>query len=113
MIKYQEENGKWIHKGMPLVWLRDFSMLLGYRVIAKRYAMLTLCEDVIRDYKEKRSLDKKEGGIYFRLAYYHGMSDFEIDIYNTSTKKMVYKKSMTYYPKSTYDRIDNITYWSI
>lgn len=78
LIAYQIEADTRVHKGMPLVWLRDFHLALDHLVTAKRYAMLTLCEDAIRD---KGSIDIEKGGIYFRLAFEHGMSDKEIARY--------------------------------
>jgi hypothetical protein len=86
MIEFQTSCGTRIHKGMPLVWLRDFHLRLGHHATAKRYAMLTLCEDAIND---KGSLNAETGGIYFRLAHDHGMSDSEIRRYS----KLIYEKS--------------------
>ena len=40
-------TGSRVHKGMPLVWMSDCYKQLGFRVHAKRYLMLTLCEDAI------------------------------------------------------------------
>jgi len=108
MIKYQLVKRERIHKGMPLVWLRDFSLLIGNRVIAKRYAMLTLCEDVIRDYEKTPPLNKKAGGIYFRLAYYHGMSDIEINNYADKIFEVYEKNSVnSMYPEWILQEIDN------
>lgn len=78
MIAHQIEADTQTHKGMPLVWLRDFHLGLGHPVTAKRYAMLTLCEDAIRD---QGSINVEGGGIYFRLAFEHGMSDSDIARY--------------------------------
>lgn len=78
MINFQQEKDERVHKGMPLIWLRDLHLSLGHKVIAKRYAMLTLCEDSIRDYTKHNKIDAEEGGTYFRLAYGHGMPDSEI-----------------------------------
>jgi len=75
MMLYQEESGEQVHKGMPLIWLRDAHGGLGHSLIAKRYAMLALCEDAIRD---EGYIDPEETGTYFRLSWDHGMSDFEI-----------------------------------
>ena len=75
MLTYQLENKSRIHKGMPLVWLRDFHRLLDHPVTAKRYAMLTLCEDAIGDHGK---VNIEGGGIYFRLSFEHGMQDSEI-----------------------------------
>ena len=37
----------YVHKGLPLVWIADCFTRLGFQVHAKRYLMLTLCEDAI------------------------------------------------------------------
>lgn len=78
MIAYQIEADTETHKGMPLVWLRDFHRALNHPVTAKRYAMLTLCEDAIRD---EGLINVEGGGIYFRLAFEHGMPDNDIARY--------------------------------
>jgi hypothetical protein len=75
MLAYQQQTKSRIHKGMPLVWLRDFHIKLGHPVTAKRYALLTLCEDSIGD---KGKVNIEGGGIYFRLSFEHGMPDSEI-----------------------------------
>ncbi len=108
MIDYQLESGNIIHKGMPLVWLRDFHLLLDHPVLAKRYAMLTLCEDVIRDFNNNNSLNKNEGGIYFRLNWYHGMSDKEIDNYsNIIYEKYKEDKELSKFPEWLIQNLDN------
>jgi hypothetical protein len=78
MTTFQNQSNTQTHKGMPLIWMRDFHLSLGHLVIAKRLAMLTLCEDAIRDHGK---VNVKESGTYFRLAYEHGMSDKEIEKY--------------------------------
>ncbi|MCL5278491.1 MAG: restriction endonuclease [Planctomycetes bacterium] len=78
LIAYQIGSDSQVHKGMSLVWLRDFHLSLVHLVTAKRYAMLTLCEDAIR---EQGTINAQQGGIYFRLAFEHGMADDEIARY--------------------------------
>ena len=46
---------------MPLVWIGDCYFRMGFYVLAKRYMMLTLCEDAIR---EKGIIDTESGGVY-------------------------------------------------
>ena len=67
-----------VHKAMPLVWLSDIYGKLGYRWHARRYAMLTLCEDALRD---KGRINAEGGGIYFRLAWAFWMPDSDIRRY--------------------------------
>lgn len=71
MLSAQEESGQRVHKGMPLVWLRDCYWDLGLVAHAKRYMMLTLCEDAIRD----RGKISPAAGVYFRLVWAHGLAD--------------------------------------
>jgi hypothetical protein len=43
-----EGQSVWCHKGQALVWLSESYVRLGFPVHAKRYLMLTLCEDALR-----------------------------------------------------------------
>ncbi len=73
-----QETGGWAHKGMPLVWISDCYSQMGFPVLAKRYLMLTLCEDAIR---EKGIVSPENTGVYFRLIWGHGFSDAELKRY--------------------------------
>jgi hypothetical protein len=48
---------------------------LGYQVHAKRYLMLTLCEDALRANGE---VSPNESGIYFRLVWGQGLPEEEL-----------------------------------
>ena len=78
MLKAQSQSGQWIHKGMPLVWVSDAYQQLGFPALAKRYLMLTLCEDAVR---EQGSISPETTGVYFRLVWQHGVSDAELHRY--------------------------------
>lgn len=78
MLRWQITSNRWTHKAMPLVWISDNFRQLGYITLAKKFAMLTLVEDSIRDYTENKNLNIEEGGIYFRLKYQYGMSHSDI-----------------------------------
>jgi len=67
-----------IHKGLPLVRLSDCFTSLGYLVHAKRYMMLTLCEDALRD---DGTITPETSGTYFRMVWAHGMSQTELERY--------------------------------
>ena len=67
-----------IHKGMPLVWISECFSRLGYIVHAKRYLMLTLCEDAVED---NGAVSPDESGVYFRLVWGHGLSDEQVSQY--------------------------------
>ena len=105
MMVHQMQANTRTHKGMPLVWLRDFHLGLGHRVTAKRYAMLTLCEDAIAD---QGSINVEGGGIYFRLAFDHGMSDSEITRYAVKIFEMSQESPVdSRYPEWLLQGLDN------
>jgi hypothetical protein len=78
MLKYQEEEEIPAHKGMPLVWMSDCFSNLGCPVLAKRYLMLTTCEDAIRDHG---GIPAETTGLYFRMVWYHGLRHQEVTAY--------------------------------
>jgi hypothetical protein len=73
MCEAQEHHG-WIHKGHPLVRLRDWHRQLGHPWHEERYLLLTLIEDAIRD---QGKIDVARGGIYHRFRWEEGRSDRE------------------------------------
>lgn len=79
MLKTQKEVGQRIHKGLPLCRLADCFERLDFPVHAKRYLMLTLCEDAVR-WKGNIPLDKT--GSYHRLMWQHGLPDAEFKRYS-------------------------------
>lgn len=88
MLVAQEKNGERVHKGMPLVWMSDCFSAMGFAVLAKRYLMLTLCEDAIT---QKGNVSPSKTGVYFRLVWSHGLPDAELkryakQIFDLSTK---------------------------
>ncbi len=78
MLRWQIKSRQWTHKGMPLVWISDNFKKIGYHTMAKRFAMLTLIEDSIRDHQDDEKLNIQSGGIYFRLRHHYGMSHTNI-----------------------------------
>lgn len=68
----QESLGIRWHKGTPLVLIADCYRKLGFIAHAKRYLMLTLCEDAVQ---QKGQIDPAHAGVYHRLIWYFGMSD--------------------------------------
>jgi hypothetical protein len=67
-----------VHKGTPLVWISQCYSNLGFAVHAKRYLMLTLCEDALR---EDGVVSPDTTGVYFRLVWGHGLPDGELRRY--------------------------------
>lgn len=78
IILSQEISGQYIHKGIPLVWICDCYQSMGFPVHAKRYLMLTLIEDAIRD---KGNIPPDTTGVYWRAVFRHGLTDSELNIY--------------------------------
>lgn len=78
MLKHQKDSGTYVHKGMPLVWMSDCFARLGCLVLAKRYLMLTTCEDAIRDRGE---IPSETTGLYFRMVWFHGVLHQQVSAY--------------------------------
>lgn len=70
-------DGQYVHKGLPLVWIAECFARLNYPLHAKRYLMLTLCEDALR---ERGVVSPDNTGIYFRLVW-RGLPDSELRRY--------------------------------
>ena len=81
----QKKTGTRVHKGTPLVWIRDCYSALQFPVLAKRYLMLTLCEDSIR---ESGRVSPNTTGVYFRLVWGSGLPDSELQRYAEDIYKL-------------------------
>ena len=77
-LQTQEISKKRIRKGTPLVWISECYYAMGFPAIAKRYLMLSLCENAIH---EKGQVPPKTTGTYWRLVYRHGLPDTEVSRY--------------------------------
>jgi hypothetical protein len=77
ILAYQLEMKAWAHKGMPLVYSSDCYDRFGCPVLAKRYLMLTVCEDAIRD----KGRIPGSSGVYFRMVWRHGVSHEQLNRY--------------------------------
>lgn len=78
MLKAQGELDKYIHKGMPLLWIGECFGDVNFSVLRKRYLMLALCEDSIRG---QGSISPNDTGVYFRLVWRIGMDDSALQSY--------------------------------
>ena len=66
LLQFQEITSIRVHKGVPLYWLATCHVALDNNVTAKRYLMLTLCEDAIKD---NGNIDLQDSGSYFTLVW--------------------------------------------
>ena len=73
MCLAQEGHG-WVHKGLPLVRLRDWHRRLGHPWHEERYLLLTLVEDAIRG---QGLIELSTSGIYHRFRWEDGRSHDE------------------------------------
>jgi len=78
MLEWQDLTGKRCHKAMPLVWIAECHSRLGHPAIARRFLMLTLCEDAI---SLNGTIPADQSGIYFRLVWNEGISDAAVQNY--------------------------------
>ena len=95
MLSGQQETGSRVHKGMPLVWMRDCYSSMGCPSTAKRFIMLTLCEDAIA---ENGIVSSETTGVYFRLVWDHGLADSELQRY----ARQMYQLSEKYHEESMF-----------
>lgn len=95
MLSHQESSSSHVHKGMPLIWISECHAQLGHPVLAKRYLMLSCCEDAIRD---KGEIPPETTGTYFRMVWNYGFSHEEVsryaatvwDVYNGNPKEAMF-----------------------
>lgn len=80
MLDAQERTRTWCCKAVPLVWMSECFLGMGAPFIAKRYLMLTLCEDAIAAKGDGSNLAKNTG-VYFRLVWGSGLSDTALKNY--------------------------------
>jgi hypothetical protein len=98
-----QSKGQYVHKGLPLVWIADCFARLSYPVHAKRYLMLTLCEDAQRD---KGIVSPDNTGIYFRLVW-QGLPDAELRRYAASFYELSQKyPNEALFPEALLQRVD-------
>ncbi len=78
LMEMQDRLRRRIHKGTPLVRISDVHGLMSRPLLAKRYIMLTVCEDAINC---KGNIPSENSGSYFRAVWHHGMSDEQFRAY--------------------------------
>ena len=104
LLLNQENTNKWFHKGMPLVWMYECYSKIDFPIHAKRYLMLTLCEDAIR---EKGHVSPDTTGVYFRLVWLNGLPDYVLTEYATKIYELRKSNpSVSLYPEWILQELD-------
>lgn len=97
--------GARLHKGMPLVWMSDCYANLGFPVHSKRYLMLTLVEDALREHGH---VSPETTGTYFRLAWGRGLAHEEIKRYAEEFERLaVETPTLAGYPEALLQDVDD------
>jgi hypothetical protein len=78
LMDLQKTQDERKHKGTPLVRISELHGYMGHPLLAKRYVMLTLCEDAIATCG---NIPIDNTGSYFRAVWQHGISDQEFHRY--------------------------------
>jgi hypothetical protein len=104
MLKAQKPGGR-VHKGMVLCWLSDCFRDLGYILHAKRYLMLTLCEDALTG---KGIVPPETTGVYFRLVWQRGLPDAELKRYAVEFARLEKETpQLAHYPEALLQLVDD------
>lgn len=78
----QKVQQRRIHKGNALLWMTECFFGMGYLSMARRYMMLTLCEDAINFHQDHNTpINPKTSGLYPRAVWIFGLSGAEVDDY--------------------------------
>jgi hypothetical protein len=105
MLIFQEKTKSRCHKGMPLVWMSDCYPRLGHGLISRRYLMLTLVEDAIR---ENGSISPETTGTYFRSVWGGRLSHSELKRYAKQIAELVQSNpAESFYPEWVLQHLDN------
>lgn len=75
LLANQGIHNRHVSKGLPLVWISECHERLGRPVLAKRYLMLTVCEDALAG---KGRVEPETTGAYFRVVWRYGVSDEQL-----------------------------------
>jgi hypothetical protein len=104
MLASQDEIGR-IHKGTPLVWVSDSFKGIGCPVHSKRYLLLTLCEDALR---EKGNVSPENTGSYFRIVWGGGLPDREFRRYASTFWELAEAdREAAMFPEALLQRVDD------
>jgi hypothetical protein len=106
MLMAQQETSIRCHKGLPLCWMSDCYLAMGYPLMSVRYLMLTLVEDAIS--AEGRGISPDVTGVYWRLVFRGWLSEAELNRYANHTYNL-YKSNPNdaFFPESVLQKLDN------
>jgi len=105
MLEAQAQSGSRCHKGMPLCWISDCYWQMEFPALAKRFLMLTLCEDALSNSGEVRT---EESGVYFRMAWRHGMPDSRLrEYFRRCYSRYLETKSTSLFPEEIVQGLDH------
>jgi len=103
LLTHQEKSNKRLHKGTPLVRISDCFRRLGFTLHAKRYLMLTLCEDAINGKGEILS----SAGIYSRLVA-DGLTEASVKAYAKQIFDLSKKRNVgSFFPEAILQILDD------
>lgn len=89
---------------MPLVWMSDCYAGVGYTIISRRYLMLTLVEDALR---ESGAVSPDTTGTYFRLVWGGGLSDAGLKRYAREIYQLCQSnQEAAFYPEWVLQELD-------
>jgi hypothetical protein len=106
LLPYQKDSGERLHKGTPLVWIRDCHVNQEHTALGKRFMMLTLVEDAIAG---EGHVDPEKTGSYFRLVWCTGMADSQVRRY--AQKISAFAKdngTAAFYPERVLQELDKL-----
>lgn len=104
--EHQAKTKEHVHKGTPLVWIRDQHVNLDHIALAQRFMMLTLIEDALTS---KGAVDPAQTGSYFRYVWYHGLSDAQFRQYAREIAEFGKKRPLdARYPERVLQELDNL-----
>jgi hypothetical protein len=97
--------GKRVHKGMPLIWISDCFRQLGFPVHAKRFLMLTLCEDA---QQTEGVISPPTTGVYHRAVWAHGIGHDQLARYGEQLYKTAQEcPEEAIFPEALLQRLDD------
>jgi hypothetical protein len=102
-LEAQAELGR-VHKGVPLVWMSECFRLLNFPIHAKRYLMLTLCEDALRD----NGIISPQDGVYFRWVWIYGLPGDDLSRYASELCHLAQQEpALAQFPEALLQRVDD------